>query len=193
MKAALAPTPVALELHNILFATDFSPAAAAALPLAAHLAQEFGAKLHAVHAKAPESYALPATEIWPIVNEQLEKESGDLKRALHEDYPALTSDVIVMEGAVIDVVETVAEAKHADLIILGTSGPAASANSFSARSPKKFFVAQHVQCSPSALTLLQACPMKKHFTKFSMQLISVTAHGARPLSPSALPRNNKLA
>ena len=122
MKAALAPTPVALELHNILFATDFSPAAAAALPFAAHLAQEFGAKLHAVHAKAPESYALPATEIWPIVNEQLEKESGDLKRALHEDYPALTSDVIVMEGAVIDVVETVAEAKHADLIILGTSG-----------------------------------------------------------------------
>jgi len=122
MKAALAPTPVALELHNILFATDFSPAAVAALPFAAHLAQEFGARLYAVHAKAPESYALPATEIWPIVNEQLEKESRNLERALREGYAALNSDVIILEGGVIDVVETVAEAKHADLIILGTSG-----------------------------------------------------------------------
>jgi len=122
MKAALAPAPVALELHNIVFATDFSPAAVAAFPFAAHLAQEFRAKLHAVHAKAPESYALPATEIWPIVNEQLEKESSDLKRALRDDYPALNSDVVIIEGGVIDVVETVAEARHADLIILGTSG-----------------------------------------------------------------------
>jgi len=122
MKAALAPAPVALELHNIVFATDFSPAAVAAFPFAAHLAQEFRAKLHAVHAKAPESYALPATEIWPIVNEQLEKESGDLKRVLRDDYPALNSDVVIIEGGVIDVVETVAEARHADLIILGTSG-----------------------------------------------------------------------
>jgi nucleotide-binding universal stress UspA family protein len=120
MKSTFAPA--AIELHNILFATDFSPAAVAALPFAVHLAEEFGAKLYAVHAKAPENYALPTTEIWPIVNAQLEKESGDFKRALREDYPALDSEVIIMEGGVIGVVEAVADAKHADLIILGTSG-----------------------------------------------------------------------
>ena len=57
-----------IQVKNIVFATDFSHAAATALPFAAEIAQRFGAKLFAVHAKTPENYALPATEIWPVAN-----------------------------------------------------------------------------------------------------------------------------
>jgi len=122
MKAAVALAPAALQVNNILFATDFSPAATAALPFAAQLAREFGAKLFAVHAKAPENYALPATELWPIANAQLEKETTDFNRALHDDFPDITSELIIMEGGVTGVVDVVAESKKADLIVLGTQG-----------------------------------------------------------------------
>lgn len=122
MRAALAPTRTAIQLNNILFATDFSPAAVAALPFAAQFAREFGAKLFVVHAKAPENYALPATEIWPIANAQLEKETADLNRNLQDDFPDITSEVIIMEGGVSGVLDYVAETKKADLIVLGTHG-----------------------------------------------------------------------
>ena len=112
----------AIELKNILFATDFSPAAVAAFPYAVALAEEFGAKLFAVHAKTPENYALPATEVWPIANAQLERDTDELKRTLREFQPALETEVIIAEGGVTAVVEAVAKEKKADLIILGTSG-----------------------------------------------------------------------
>jgi len=112
----------AIELKNILFATDFSPAAVAAFPYAVALAEEFGAKLFAVHAKTPENYALPATEVWPIANAQLERDTADLKRTLREVHPALESEVLIVEGGVTNVVEVIAKEKNADLIILGTSG-----------------------------------------------------------------------
>jgi len=42
-----------IEVKNILFATDLSPAAAGALPYAAELAKRFGAKLYALHVMTP--------------------------------------------------------------------------------------------------------------------------------------------
>ena len=54
-----------IQLKNILFATDFSHAAASALPFAAEIAQRFGARLFAMHAKTPENYALPTSEVLP--------------------------------------------------------------------------------------------------------------------------------
>jgi nucleotide-binding universal stress UspA family protein len=115
-------TAKAIELKNILFATDFSPAAVAAFPYAVAFAEEFGAKLYAVHAKTPENYALPATEVWPIANAQLERDTADLKRTLQQLQPKIETEVIIAEGGVSAVVEAIAEEKKADLIVLGTSG-----------------------------------------------------------------------
>src|SRR5215831_4148864 len=117
-----ATLPAAIRLKNIVFATDFSPAATAALPFATSLAQQFGGNLFAVHAKTPENYALPVTEVWPIANAQLENEANALKRDLRDNYPSLVTDVIVAEGGVSGVIEAVAEEKNADLIVLGTNG-----------------------------------------------------------------------
>lgn len=112
----------AIQLKNIVFATDFSPAASAALPFAGSIAREFGANLFAVHAKTPENYALPATEVWPIANEQLEKETEALKQVLHEYYSSIPSEVFTVEGGVISVIDAIAKEKNADLIVLGTNG-----------------------------------------------------------------------
>jgi len=94
MKAAPARTQI--QLKNIVFATDFSPAAEIALPFATSLAQRFGAKLFVVYAKTPENYALPAMEIWPIANPQLEKEVGELRHILRERFLGLDSEVLTL-------------------------------------------------------------------------------------------------
>jgi len=112
----------AIQLENIIFATDFSPAAAAALPFAGSIARQFGANLFAVHARTPENYALPATEVWPIYNEQLEKETASLKTELQENYSSIPAEIITVEGGVITVIEAIAKEKNADLIVLGTNG-----------------------------------------------------------------------
>jgi len=120
MKAVAVQTRI--QLRNILYATDFSHAAATAMPFAAELARHFGAKLFAVHAKTPENYALPATEIWPAANAELEENTVELRRTLYNRFPSVESEVLIAEGGVWGVVETVAEEKKADLIVVGTSG-----------------------------------------------------------------------
>jgi len=121
MKAATA-VQNRIQLKNIVFATDFSQTARAAMPFAAEIAQRFGAKLYAVHAKTPENYALPTTEIWPAVNAQLEQDTKDLKETLHNRFPIVESEVLTAEGGVWAVVEAVAQQKQADLIVVGTNG-----------------------------------------------------------------------
>jgi nucleotide-binding universal stress UspA family protein len=120
MKAVAARSRI--QMKNILFATDFSPAAATALPFAAEIAQRFGARLFAVHAKTPENYALPTTDVWPAANAMVEEEVELLKETLHRQFPGVESEVLIAEGGVWGVVEAVAEQKKADLIVVGTSG-----------------------------------------------------------------------
>jgi nucleotide-binding universal stress UspA family protein len=111
-----------VQLNNIIFATDFSNAAEAALPLAARIAKSFGAKLFAVHAKTPENYALPPTEVWPAAIAQLEENKVELTRNLYNRFPSVESEVLIGEGSVCAVVEAVADEKKADLIVVGTNG-----------------------------------------------------------------------
>jgi len=120
MKAA--PVLSRIQLENILFATDFSPAATAALPFAAKFAQQFGGKLFAVHAKTPENHALPPTELWPAANVLLEENKVELTRNMYNRFPNVESEVLIGEGSVWSVVEAFAKQKKADLIVVGTSG-----------------------------------------------------------------------
>ena len=121
MKPAVAiSSPV--QIKNIVFATDFSNTAVAALPFAAQIAKSFGAKLYAVHAKTPENYALPTTEVWPAANAEVEESTVELRRDLYNRFPSVESEVLIGEGSVWGVVEAVAEERKADLIVVGTSG-----------------------------------------------------------------------
>jgi nucleotide-binding universal stress UspA family protein len=120
MKAA--PARSKIQLKNILFATDFSPASANALPFAAELAKHFGAKLFAVHAKTPENYALPTTEVWPAANLQSEENKIELRRNMYNRFPGVESDVLIAEGGVWEVLEAIVKEKEADLIVVGTNG-----------------------------------------------------------------------
>ena len=64
MKTVDVHTRVALK--NILFTTDFSPAADAALPFAIQMARRYGAKLHGVHVRPFDLYAGVPPASWPL-------------------------------------------------------------------------------------------------------------------------------
>ena len=75
MKAVQAKERIALQ--NILFATDFSPAADAAAPFAIQIARSYGAKIYGVHVNASNDYAAVAPEAWTVMVEASEKEAKE--------------------------------------------------------------------------------------------------------------------
>ena len=65
MKAATAKTRTRFE--NILFATDFSPAAAHTIPFVKKLARHFQSNLVALHVEPPVVNPMTQAATWPAV------------------------------------------------------------------------------------------------------------------------------
>ena len=114
-----------IVLRDILVATDFGPAADAALTYGRALARSFGARLHLFHA---------------MENSFLRASSGDphahkaaLLRRLHEqvtadDRTALEPDVVLeTSDQPADAITEYAKSAHIDLIVIGTHGRSAMA------------------------------------------------------------------
>jgi nucleotide-binding universal stress UspA family protein len=110
-----------VTFENILFATDFLPAAQAALPYAAGLAKSFGAKFYALHVNEAVNYALPP-ESWVGIQTAVEAEKKGLRERLQREFPEVAPKIIEAEGNVWTAVEAAIEKYGIDLIVLGTRG-----------------------------------------------------------------------
>ncbi|MGA3294170.1 MAG: universal stress protein [Candidatus Acidiferrales bacterium] len=119
MQTAEAKTGI--RLKNIVFATDFSPAATNALSYAGDLARRFGAKLHVVNAAEPVNYALPP-QTWHGTDEARALETKKLQELLHASLPDVDHEIQVWEGTVGHVVSASVERVDADMVVLGTRG-----------------------------------------------------------------------
>jgi len=112
-------------LNNILVATDFGPAADAALVYGRALAQTFRARLHLVH--AVENSFLRARPADPYAH----KES--VLRRLHElltadDRTTLKAHVVLeTSDNAADAITAYAKAANIDLVVIGTNGRGAVA------------------------------------------------------------------
>ncbi len=90
-----------IDLKNILFATDFSPAAAAALPYVAAIAKLYGSRVCAVHVKTRESDWTPDEEIERLedslrtVPHEFLVETGDVRTVLLRPRSAKQSDLLI--------------------------------------------------------------------------------------------------
>src|SRR5579863_149342 len=87
-------------LKHILYATDFSPAADAALPYVLGLAKQYGATVHAVHVRFPATYPIVAPEAMPQVLEAQEEQAKFEAKILHETLGNVSHDVTITEGDV---------------------------------------------------------------------------------------------
>jgi nucleotide-binding universal stress UspA family protein len=110
-----------VTFQNILFATDFLPAAHAAMPYAAGLARSFAANLYAIYVAEPTNYALPP-EAWGGMQTAVEQEKRSLRKELQRDFPEITPRVLEGEGSIWAAIANAIQKYYIDLVVLGTRG-----------------------------------------------------------------------
>lgn len=122
-----ATTPVSPEsnarihFRNILFATDYSASADAALAYATGLAVSFGATLHTMHVQEPVNYALPVAA-WQAEEAACEARLQSLTDTVRRDHPSIDAQSIKGEGIVWIAIEDAVRRLNVDLVVIGTRG-----------------------------------------------------------------------
>jgi len=112
-----------VSLNNILFLTDFSSASEWALPFVREIAQEFGAKVTALHVQMPDAltYMTPDSLLAAIESQQ----DAALAKMKHVEIRLadIPNHVVVVPGKEVwEVVEAMLQQEQVDLIIVGTRG-----------------------------------------------------------------------
>ncbi len=115
-------TKARIGLKNILFATDFSPAAETALPYAVGLAKQYGAKVHGLHVRFPATYPIVGPEAIPQVIEAAEEQAKFEAKQMHEMLETVPHEVTVSEGDLWPVLSEIVNRQKTDLIVVGTHG-----------------------------------------------------------------------
>jgi nucleotide-binding universal stress UspA family protein len=117
-----------IKIENVLVATDFGEASAAALSYGREIARTFGAKLHVLHVvENPMVWMGPESAGIDLVNLRVELEATAQKQldrlVTAEDREQLAATTIVRTGRS-PALEIANQARHAnsDIIVLGTHG-----------------------------------------------------------------------
>src|SRR5213593_3590804 len=122
MKALDPKTGISIE--NVLFATDFSPAAEAALSYASAVADRYQSRLYVAHVINLESFDLLESESARITlqkaHDEAQRKITQLLDPLH--LPRDRYRIVVADGAISEVLVEIIQRNHVDLAVLGTHG-----------------------------------------------------------------------
>jgi nucleotide-binding universal stress UspA family protein len=94
-------TRTRIEIKNILFPTDFSQAADAAIPYAAELVRRFGAKLHVLHVRPPVINPMTEPATWPVLERAANAEAEAQRQAVIGAFPGIKPEVLIEEGGLL--------------------------------------------------------------------------------------------
>jgi nucleotide-binding universal stress UspA family protein len=119
MKTATART--AVGFRNILFATDFSPAAAHAIPYVKRLAKHYDANLVALHVRPPSVNPMTQPMSWPD-GETARKQNEELRNELLDTFPGIHTTALVEEGDIQSQLQDAIQKNNTDLVVIGTRG-----------------------------------------------------------------------
>jgi nucleotide-binding universal stress UspA family protein len=111
-----------IQLKNVLFATDFSPAAAAAVPYAARLAEIYGAKLWVLHVSPPAVNPMTDPSTWEDVQESADQKKEEQRQSLLGVFSGLRPEILIAEGDLRSVFERTIAENEIDLVVMGTHG-----------------------------------------------------------------------
>ena len=111
-----------VSLKNILFATDYSPAARAALPYALGIARRYCSTVYVVHVRTPEVCAMAPIETWPALAEAAEKQEQEEIAVLQEQLCNVPHQVWIGEGDTVGVISRAIRENEIDLLVIGTRG-----------------------------------------------------------------------
>src|SRR5260370_40917158 len=99
MQAVQARTRITLK--NILFATDFSQAAAVSAPMAIQIARRYGAKVYGVPVNRFDDYTATAPNAWAVMAQAAEKESKVDVGSLNEELLRIELEVGIDAGNIV--------------------------------------------------------------------------------------------
>ena len=112
----------AVRFRNILFATDFSPAAARAIPFVKKIAKHYDADLVTLHVCPPVVNSMTETGTWPTEIEAAKAQDDMHREEVLDTFAGIRTEVLMEEGSIQSCLE-VAIAKHnTDLVVIGTRG-----------------------------------------------------------------------
>jgi nucleotide-binding universal stress UspA family protein len=120
MKAATAKTRTKFE--NILFATDFSPAAAHAIPFIKKIARHFQSNLVTLHVKPPVVNPMTQPGTWPVDLKAAKVFDKEHRDELLDTFAGINTEVVIEEGNIQAQLENAIQKYDTDLVIIGTRG-----------------------------------------------------------------------
>jgi nucleotide-binding universal stress UspA family protein len=112
-----------VELNNVLFLTDFSWASDWALPFVREIAQEYGAKVTALHVAVPDAlaYMTPDSTAAAIAL-QHDSALSEMKRVEAKLDGIAHQTKVIAAKSVWSAVEVLLRQEHVDLVVVGTHG-----------------------------------------------------------------------
>src|SRR5512136_1016860 len=124
MSAIAIPILPAVRLKNILYATDFSEASRAALPMVAAIARKYGSQIFAAHIWAPLPYSMMKPEELSLLDD---KEESDAREVLEKfvrikELEGLQVTPVVKCGDTARELSRIVHQHHIDLAVLSTHG-----------------------------------------------------------------------
>jgi nucleotide-binding universal stress UspA family protein len=111
-----------IALKDILYATDFSPSAIAALPYVRGIAKRYGSTVHVLHVREPMSYAFFTPDMVPNVMEMEERLEKEQTEEIHRLFKGIPHDVVFENRSLLVVLEELFAANSMDLVVIGTRG-----------------------------------------------------------------------
>ena len=111
-----------IQFSNILFATDFSPAAERAIPYVKMIAKHYDARVVALHVAAPMVNPMTQPAAWPAVLEAEAVQREERRKELLAQFAGLPASTVVEEGDILYNVFSAIEKNHVGLAIIGTHG-----------------------------------------------------------------------
>jgi nucleotide-binding universal stress UspA family protein len=120
VKTAIART--AVRFRNILFATDFSPAAAQAIPYVRKIAKHYDADLLTLHVRPPVVNAMTEPGTWPTDIEAAKAQDDKHREEVLDTFAGIRTQVLVEEGSIQSCLDGAMEKNNTDLVVIGTRG-----------------------------------------------------------------------
>jgi nucleotide-binding universal stress UspA family protein len=120
---AIAEAIKQITLNKILYLTDFSEPAAAAVPFVAAIARTCGSTVYAAHVLLPDVYTCMAPEFGDVVKEGLEQAAKAKMQRIEPQLAGLPHETVIVWGAEVwPALRPVMQKNNIDLVVLGTHG-----------------------------------------------------------------------
>lgn len=117
-----AAAKAALRFHDILFATDFSPSAAQAIPYVKKIAKHFDANLATLYVRPAIADIMNEPGSWPADIEALKAEDEKHRQEILESFAGIRTQALFEQGTIRSCLEEAIKRNNSDLVVIGTHG-----------------------------------------------------------------------